>query len=63
MKVNFKVTSDDLIPNLKAIITAGEAILSNESLVEFFRYTLHTGNFVNAVSATNEYLILIGCWV
>lgn len=50
LKVIFKIKSQELLPNMRAILEAGEALLDNHSLKEFLRYALHAGNFINAVS-------------
>ena len=41
---------DALMPNLEALVQSACAIETNEALTLFLRYSLHTGNFINAVS-------------
>ncbi|ELU03815.1 hypothetical protein CAPTEDRAFT_223320 [Capitella teleta] len=50
LELKLKSTSEEFLPNLQAIRHAGEALLSNQSLLEFLRFVLHAGNFVNAGS-------------
>jgi hypothetical protein len=61
LKAKFQTSSEELIPNLRAFVNAGEGLIGSHSLIEFFRYALHAGNFVNAVSLTmmSDYVIIL----
>ena len=50
MKAEFQSSHDKLLPDIIAVKSSCKAILENQSLKEFLRYALHTGNFINAVS-------------
>ena len=50
LKVEFKVNCDDLRTELGTLISVCTAVLESESLKQFLRYVLHTGNFINSVS-------------
>ena len=41
---------DALFPDLDALVQSACDVESNEALSLFLRYSLHTGNFINAVS-------------
>ncbi|KAL8599746.1 hypothetical protein ACOMHN_042511 [Nucella lapillus] len=45
---DFRVAMDSLKPNVGVIIKACEEVMDSETLKEFLRYVLHTGNFLNA---------------
>lgn len=48
LKEDFRVAIDSLKPNVDVIIKASEQLMDSETLKVFFRYVLHTGNFINA---------------
>ncbi|XP_050417199.1 inverted formin-2 isoform X2 [Patella vulgata] len=48
LKEEFGINMEALQGNLKAMIKACEGLLHNETLKDFLRYVLHTGNFMNA---------------
>ena len=41
-----------LLPDIEAIVASGRAVDESQALALFFRYSLHTGNFINAVGAS-----------
>ncbi|KAK6172315.1 hypothetical protein SNE40_016001 [Patella caerulea] len=48
LKEEFGINMEALQGNLKAMIKACDGLLHNETLKDFLRYVLHTGNFMNA---------------
>ncbi|ESP03682.1 hypothetical protein LOTGIDRAFT_224207 [Lottia gigantea] len=48
LKQEFGLNMDCLHDNLTAVIKACKGLLENDSLKDFLRYVLHTGNFMNA---------------
>ncbi|XP_061190244.1 inverted formin-2-like [Saccostrea echinata] len=48
LKDEFRVTLDNLLPSINAVVKACQCLLENKSLKVFLRYVLHTGNFMNA---------------
>ena len=50
LKVEFNNVCNELKPELTKLITACGAVLESESLKQFLRYVLHTGNYINSVS-------------
>ena len=54
LKVEFKVNCDDLRAELGTLISVCTAVLESESLKQFLRYVLHTGNFINSVSTSQK---------
>ena len=61
LKVEFKVNCDDLRTELGTLISVCTAVLESESLKQFLRYVLHTGNFINSVSTYKQECIPVGC--
>ena len=49
-KVEFGTNCEELRPNIQILVQACTGVLESESLKEFLRYVLHTGNFINCVS-------------
>ena len=49
MKAEFLSCYETLLPNILALQASCKAILESQSLKEFLRFALHTGNFINAV--------------
>ena len=49
----FQANYDSLRPDIDALITATKAVLDSKSLKTFLRFTLQTGNFINAVCMQN----------
>ena len=45
----FQANYDSLRPDIDALVTATKAVLGSKSLKAFLRFTLQTGNFINAV--------------
>ena len=54
LKEEFQITMEELQPRLAVTIAASQALLDNKSLREFLRFALHTGNFINAVSLSDN---------
>ena len=50
LKCELREKYDSLLPDIDAILTSARAIEQNHALALFLRYSLHTGNFINAVS-------------
>lgn len=48
LKAEFQANYDSLRPDIDAVITATNAVLDSKSLNAFLRFTLQTGNFINA---------------
>ena len=61
LKVEFKVNCDDLRTELETLVFVCTAVLESESLKQFLRYVLHTGNFINSVSTYKQECIPVGC--
>ena len=51
LKSEFGPTVASLLPDIQCIAEISEGLLHDESLKDFLRFTLHAGNFINAVSS------------
>ena len=49
MTADFTITYNDIKPSLIALQEACNTILNDQSLAQFLRFILDTGNFLNAV--------------
>ena len=57
LRLEYSLTSGQLMAGIQALGAACPAILNSASLKEFLRFALHTGNFINAVSVSHTMMV------
>lgn len=50
LRAEFQGSVDVITPRVKAFVTSCEGIIESQSLRQFLRFVLQTGNFINSVS-------------